>query len=582
MNRKMIIGILGITVILLSACGAKNETAADDLADMASDAEEIAEIASSSEMEEIVKPEETAPTGDYREIYEWIVEKDEGDSLLFSQSYLDEDDIPELVVWNYDDDTYSVFTVKDGKSFCLIDSMAATELDYYEYSGIVASFASWNGGGDEGGYGWSYYQISGDRTLTSDDEPTLSFSYDAVNDEEGNWTGEGVTQYYHLGQEIDEATYRQMADELGIVEENRKDLRRNSYYKPEILVLLKEYEDWKAAYLSYLDAYEYADRCTYSLIYVDEDEIPELMIDTGYEAGGCFILTYHDGVLDGWQSDRLNVTYIEKGNLICNSDGNMGYYYDRVYTIQDGKWRYVEGGKYGDGPDGVQFDENGDYIGVYVYIWNGEAENAGYWDGDEISEEEYKARLNSVYPTEQKMHPERYYILKEICSVLRTGDVSSAGHRYELVVEDLTWTEADTLCREKGGYLAAITSWEELERIQEQMIAENKTGITFFVGAKNPMERNMGGTWGYHWFEPESGAKYDMLDLYDALFGFWLDDEPSYTGLTEDGEEVVEDCVVLLYLKEDERCYINDVPDDILSAAPSYSGKIGYICEYDE
>ena len=110
--------------------------------------------------------------------------------------------------------------------------MAATELDYYEYSGIVASFARWNGGGDEGGYGWSYYQISGDRTLTSDDEPTLSFSYDAVNDEEGNWTGEGVTQYYHLGQEIDEAAYQQVADELGIVEENRKDFRRNSYYKP--------------------------------------------------------------------------------------------------------------------------------------------------------------------------------------------------------------------------------------------------------------------------------------------------------------------------------------------------------------
>ncbi len=587
MNRKLLIGILGITIMLLSACGAKNEATADDLADMdegmlveeEADAGAAADMA--SDAEETAKPEETAPTGSYREIYEWIVEKEEGDSILFSLRYLDEDDIPELVVWDYYDDTYSVYTVKDAKSFCLIDSMAATELDYYEYSGIVASFARWNGGGDEGGYGWSYYQISADKTLAYD-EPILSYEYNAVNDEEGNWTGEGVTQYYHLGQEIDEAAYQQIADELGIVEENRKDFRCNSYYKPEILVFLKEYEDWKAAYLSYLDAYEYADRCTYSLIYVDEDDIPELMIDTGYEAGGCFILTFHDGVLDGWQSDRLNVTYIEKGNLICNSDGNMGYYYDRVYTIQDGKWRYVEGGKYGDGPDGVQFDENGDYIGVYVYIWNGEAESIGYWDGKEISEEEYESHLNSVYPTEQAICPERYYILKEICSVLRTGDVSSAGHRYELIVEDLTWTEADTLCREKGGYLAAITSWEELERIQEQMIAENKTDITFFVGAKNPMERNMGGTWGYHWFEPESGAKYDMLELYAALFGFWLDDEPSYTGLTEDGAEVIEDCVVLLYREADERCYINDVPDDILSAAPSYSGKVGYICEYDE
>ena len=52
--------------------------------------------------------------------------------------------------------------------------------------------------------------------------------------------------------------------------------------------------------------------------------------------------------------------------------------------------------------------------------------------------------------------------------------------------------------------------------------------------------------------------------------------------MTEDGVEVAEDYVVLIYRKSDGRCYLNDVPDDILSAAPSYSGKIGYICEYDE
>lgn len=86
-------------------------------------------------------------------------------------------------------------------------------------------------------------------------------------------------------------------------------------------------EERKAAYLSYLDAFGHADslHITYRLIYVDEDEIPELMIDKGFEAGGCLIVTFHDGVLDEWQSGRLNVTYIEKGNLICNSDGNMGH-----------------------------------------------------------------------------------------------------------------------------------------------------------------------------------------------------------------------------------------------------------------
>lgn len=291
-------------------------------------------------------------------------------------------------------------------------------------------------------------------------------------------------------------------------------------------------ENYKEAYLSYLEEFEYADECTYSLIYVDEDNIPELVIDNGYEAAGCVILTFHDGVLDEWQSNRLNFTYIERGNLICNSDGHMGFYYDFVYTIQDGKWCYVDGGVYGDPPDGPQFDENEDYI--YVYQW-GE-------DEEEVSEAEYETRLNEVYPLEQQKYPEKYYILKEMHSVLETGDVTSAGHRYELVVEDLTWKEAESLCREKGGYLATITTWEEMERIQEQIISEDKTNVTFFVGANNERTDN---TFGFHWIEPETGETYDMLYLYDALWGFWLEGEPSYTGLTEDGVEVDEDYVVL-------------------------------------
>lgn len=320
------------------------------------------------------------------------------------------------------------------------------------------------------------------------------------------------------------------------------------------------------AYLAYLDDFKPAGDCTYSLIYVDEDDMPELVINSGYEAGGCILLTFHEGVLDEWQSSRLNFTYIEKGKLICNSDGNMGYYYDYVYTIQDGKWEYVDGGVWGDPSDGPQFDENEEYIYVYQ------------WDGEEVSEEEYGNRLNEVYPLDQARQAEKYYILKEIRSVLETGDVTSAGHQYELVVEDLTWKEAEALCREKGGYLATITTWEEMERIQEQMILEDKESVTFFVGANNEESDN---TFGYHWIEP-GGETYDMLYLYDALFGFWLEGEPSYTGLTEDGEEVDEDYVVLFYRKSDERCYLNDVPNDILSAAPSYAGKVGYICEYEE
>ena len=54
----------------------------------------------------------------------------------------------------------------------------------------------------------------------------------------------------------------------------------------------------------------------------------------------------------------------------------------------------------------------------------------------------------------------------------------------------------------------------------------------------------------------------------------WFAGEPSFYG---DGVEEH----VLDLLSNDGGWYMNDVPDDILSVVPSFSGKIGYICEYE-
>ena len=57
-------------------------------------------------------------------------------------------------------------------------------------------------------------------------------------------------------------------------------------------------------------------------------------------------------------------------------------------------------------------------------------------------------------------------------SLLERKETASAAHRYELIVEDLTWTEAYEACEEKGGYLATLTSWEEFRRVQEQIVLQ--------------------------------------------------------------------------------------------------------------
>lgn len=173
----------------------------------------------------------------YGDIYLRKVNENESNARRYSLIYLDVDEIPELVI-NMGDESYSIYTVKDNELFCLADSVGTVELTYFERSGVIAVFSRWNGGGDEGGYGSSYYQTSRDRTLTYDDQPVLSYSYNASYDEKGIYMGTGVTDYFYMGQEIDEAAYQEKMKSLGIAEGEDRLCMENSYSKEEITALL--------------------------------------------------------------------------------------------------------------------------------------------------------------------------------------------------------------------------------------------------------------------------------------------------------------------------------------------------------
>lgn len=177
-------------------------------------------------------------TDAYCDIYLQKVNENEDNAKVFSLIYLDDDDIPELVVIDRGNDSYSFYTIKNGAIFCMADSMATVEITYFERSGIIAEFDRWNGGGDEGGYGKYYYHVSGEQTITDEAQPLLNFSYNAVYNAEGVYTGEGVTDYYHMGQEIDEVAYREMLNSLGISEDKVRLCAENTYSKEEMINLL--------------------------------------------------------------------------------------------------------------------------------------------------------------------------------------------------------------------------------------------------------------------------------------------------------------------------------------------------------
>ena len=142
------------------------------------------------------------------QVYVPVITENDIESPRFSFIYLDEDDIPELVVLDRTWDKYSIYTVKDGNIKCLVDSMTTVEMSYYEHKNIVSAFYRSNGGGDEGEYTITYYQLNQYPTALKDDTvPSFTFSYQAVYDENGDWTGDGISKYYKLGAEIDKAAY---------------------------------------------------------------------------------------------------------------------------------------------------------------------------------------------------------------------------------------------------------------------------------------------------------------------------------------------------------------------------------------
>lgn len=164
-------------------------------------------------------------------------------------------------------------------------------------------------------------------------------------------------------------------------------------------------QSWKTAYRDFVLS-NYHEAMKYALCYVDQDSIPELAIDTGSEAGGCMILTWHNGLLDVLQTRRRGFTYCEWQNQLCNSDGIMDYYYDDVYAIRNGKWTLTARGEY-DNPEGWDA-EAGRYICNH-YVWNGR----------EVTQNQYMSALDQAYNRTQAKQATGFVDLPGIIAMLR-------------------------------------------------------------------------------------------------------------------------------------------------------------------
>ena len=169
--------------------------------------------------------------------------------------------------------------------------------------------------------------------------------------------------------------------------------------------------DWKRLYIDYINDNPPSepDMSSYSLIYINDDDIPELWINFGFSFEGNHLCTVSGGKLDVINFSQYGLSYIERQNLFVINGGRMDIFYDDVYRVQDGKFVRLHKGNYGvEDNTNVPLDEEG--LAIYRY----------WWDGKEVSEKEYESALSSVFDASKAVAPdENSYGADEIVSKIR-------------------------------------------------------------------------------------------------------------------------------------------------------------------
>ncbi|MDE5907194.1 MAG: zinc-ribbon domain-containing protein [Lachnospiraceae bacterium] len=146
---------------------------------------------------------------------------------------------------------------------------------------------------------------------------------------------------------------------------------------------------------------------------------------------------------------------------------------------------------------------------------------------------------------------------------------------YELIVADVTWTDAYNYCLVRGGHLVRINSEEEYQAILQQIEEEDKGNVKFWLGGK----RSTDDAYEYRWIYEDGTYGSAVLNRDEPYASYWLTGEPSFYDATISQDEMY---MNMFYVSKEGRWVWNDVPDDLIAIAEFYSGTVGYICEYEE
>lgn len=173
---------------------------------------------------------------------------------------------------------------------------------------------------------------------------------------------------------------------------------------------LKHFETWEEAYIDFINKMHVAESVTddwdYSLIYVDDDEIPELFLYMGSMASGEMIVSFYDGTIRTMNRGRSGIAYIERGGLLYNGNGNAGLYPCNVYMLEKGEFSEIGTGWYTE-----HFDEQGNF--EYVY----------FWEDCVVTEAGFEASVDELIDRSKCVEPSVIYTENEILEILTSSDL---------------------------------------------------------------------------------------------------------------------------------------------------------------
>ena len=172
------------------------------------------------------------------------------------------------------------------------------------------------------------------------------------------------------------------------------------------------YDDW-------LEEGRYMEGYYYNIIYLDDDEIPEVVLWADGMAEGMRVFSYANGKVNVSYLDRQGFSYIERENILLNSSGNAGYFFDIVYQLNQGNLEIVAEGEYEEAyEDGeALWLKNGVDAGSDSY-WEDDYW-IYYWNGEEVSHEQYNENLSQIYNASKAIDPyTEAYTLTELLNKL--------------------------------------------------------------------------------------------------------------------------------------------------------------------